>query len=735
MRPTIVALVVTLLSPFYVTAQPLADKVPADALIYAGWAGADSMGPGYAQSHLKAVLDESNLPQLFDEFVPKLLALASKNVPADGREVLALVSSIGPVMWKHPSALYIGPADLTNKDQPSPRAAFLCDAGADAKALADALNNILAKAGQPPFPLSVQTVGTVVLLEVGKTDVPALLAQPGGAKSLLGSPKCAATLGKLVKDPSMAFFVDAEGLVKHVNEIMGMVNKPQATGKWAKVKEVGGLAGLKGLAFSAGFDGKDWSSQGVILAPGQRTGVLASMMAVKPLSDDVLKAVPKSATSVIATQFDLGAFYDLLHNLIGQADANAQKEFDEGMKQANEAIGFDLRADFLAALGSEWVAYSSPEIGGTGLMGLTVVNRLKDPAKAEKGLNQACKLANQLMAQNQEVHIAFQEMKSGTATIHYLAMPLVGPSWAVADGRLYLGLFPQTVVSAIDLGGAKGGSILDNPEFQAIKKRLGVTAASSIDFFDLPKTAPEGYTTIIAISRYAAMADLFGIKSPPMLIPPLHKLLPHLAPAGSATWIDAEGLHYKSICPFPGSELLGGQANFLTGAPMATSAVMVSIMLPALNSARERANRVKDAVNLRTIGQGIMLYAIDNKGKYPADLGALVTSSPIGAEVFVDPSGNNGVPPEVRAGDAKAQAAWVNAHSDYVYIGANLNDASPAECIVAYGNPAYHNNQGANILYNDGHVEWLPIQRFNEELQRNANRNAKPGAAPAKGRL
>lgn len=46
-------------------------------------------------------------------------------------------------------------------------------------------------------------------------------------------------------------------------------------------------------------------------------------------------------------------------------------------------------------------------------------------------------------------------------------------------------------------------------------------------------------------------------------------------------------------------------------------ALLISILLPSLNRARETANRVKCASNLRQIGQAILLYANDNKGQYP----------------------------------------------------------------------------------------------------------------------
>ena len=48
-------------------------------------------------------------------------------------------------------------------------------------------------------------------------------------------------------------------------------------------------------------------------------------------------------------------------------------------------------------------------------------------------------------------------------------------------------------------------------------------------------------------------------------------------------------------------------------------ALLISILLPALNAARERANRVKCASNLRQIGQALLLYAGDGR-TYPRPL-------------------------------------------------------------------------------------------------------------------
>lgn len=46
-------------------------------------------------------------------------------------------------------------------------------------------------------------------------------------------------------------------------------------------------------------------------------------------------------------------------------------------------------------------------------------------------------------------------------------------------------------------------------------------------------------------------------------------------------------------------------------------ALLISILLPALNRARAQANTTKCLANLRSIGQGLMVYTVQFKGSYP----------------------------------------------------------------------------------------------------------------------
>jgi prepilin-type N-terminal cleavage/methylation domain-containing protein/prepilin-type processing-associated H-X9-DG protein len=84
-------------------------------------------------------------------------------------------------------------------------------------------------------------------------------------------------------------------------------------------------------------------------------------------------------------------------------------------------------------------------------------------------------------------------------------------------------------------------------------------------------------------------------------------------------------------------------------------ALLISILLPSLNRAREQANRVKCASNLRQIGQGIQMYANENKGNFPRtyyQVGGAPIASTLGNNVpnsfattpgGASPVGNNNV--------------------------------------------------------------------------------------------
>src|SRR5262245_5544199 len=149
MRKILAPIVCILCFVIPVCAQPLIDRVPDNAILYVGWCGSESMPPEYQASHLKAFLDASNLPELFNDFVPKLMAKAAAQ-DRDAAEAMDYIRGIAAPMWRHPTALYFTGIDF-NGPQPMPHIGLICEAGKDVQSMVDRLTALKAKAGDAPF--------------------------------------------------------------------------------------------------------------------------------------------------------------------------------------------------------------------------------------------------------------------------------------------------------------------------------------------------------------------------------------------------------------------------------------------------------------------------------------------------------------------------------------------------------------------------------------------------------
>jgi prepilin-type processing-associated H-X9-DG protein len=150
---------------------------------------------------------------------------------------------------------------------------------------------------------------------------------------------------------------------------------------------------------------------------------------------------------------------------------------------------------------------------------------------------------------------------------------------------------------------------------------------------------------------------------------------------------------------------VGGKGMATTGIVLGAVSIlvmpcMISILLPSLNRARETANRVKCASNMKQIGNALLLYANAHRGAYPPDLATLLGNSPaLMPDVMTCPSSND---------TPAASAATLNAggHLSFVYV-PGQNVSSPSNAILLYEPLTNHRSDGTNVLFGDGHVEFL----------------------------
>jgi prepilin-type processing-associated H-X9-DG protein len=170
---------------------------------------------------------------------------------------------------------------------------------------------------------------------------------------------------------------------------------------------------------------------------------------------------------------------------------------------------------------------------------------------------------------------------------------------------------------------------------------------------------------------------------------------------GSASWSDESGFYSKTIAPFPGSELLGAQAG-IGPAALAAPAMATGVLLPALGKSREQAKRVASASNLRQVGMGIVMYASDHQGTLPANLDAIQKDYIHNPSILHSPMSN------------------APTGEDLVYMGNDqlqLNRLqNPSALAVAYDSAALMQGKGTNVLFLDGHVEWVEPDRFEQVM-------------------
>ena len=137
-----------------------------------------------------------------------------------------------------------------------------------------------------------------------------------------------------------------------------------------------------------------------------------------------------------------------------------------------------------------------------------------------------------------------------------------------------------------------------------------------------------------------------------------------------------------------------------------------SVLVPRSGGrATEPANRMKCGNNLRQIGIALSAYADGNGGLLPPDLGAVLRTQDITADLFVCPSSDH----DKARGTVEEQAASLSAgrHVSYVYLGGghDLRRLSRG-FVLAHDLPANHDDKprdgGANFLFADGRVHYVP---------------------------
>lgn len=681
-------------------AQTLAESVPADAVLYVGWRGTSDPGPGYVGSKWEAVLKDSQVNRLIDETLPAIGETLARRYPKQGEGPLArALATTYQHLIRQPSAIFF------QFDGTRPRGGFLCRAGDRTPELTQALQAMANQMQAPVRARFVEKDGSVGLVFNYAPDD----ALEGGLNE---QPAFKRGLATSVADPFMVTFLNLKTARERIDEAVATNATPRNVDYYRRAMAASGLEGVDSLTSASGFVDREWQTDTFVAAPAPRKGLLAfdDRAALDPALVD---RVPASANAASVFRLNAGAAVKSIRDVANQVDPAAADMIDKGLGAATMAIGKNVENDLLASLGGEWAVYTSPDIGGTSGLGAVLVNKLTNPLKARQALaSLSIFVTNSAknLIKDKNISVTVRTAKVGDLTVYYAATPLVSPAYAVKDGFLYVGSFPQTVIAAAQ---HNGPSIATLDAFKNMPSPDGAKSRLSVTLTDVKSTIGDGYLLAMAGSRtLLGLSDVFLAGTTEPVLPPLATLRAQAGFATSVATSDDAGFHERTRTPFPGAQTLANLS--ITNLYFGNAPAAIGILLPSLNRAREAANRIKSSSNLRQIGLACKMYANDvavraGKPNYPADFAELLRTQEITADVFINPTSGTALPPlPPGANPAEFYGEWAVENGDYVYAGAGKTDdiVEAATTILAYEKPL-PNPDGINVLFCDGHVDWI----------------------------
>ncbi len=126
---------------------------------------------------------------------------------------------------------------------------------------------------------------------------------------------------------------------------------------------------------------------------------------------------------------------------------------------------------------------------------------------------------------------------------------------------------------------------------------------------------------------------------------------------------------------------------------------LLAILLPSFSRAREMSKRLVCAANMKGLHTSMQIYAQGAGGGYMDDMQVLIDTGQVTAQQFVCPS-SGAVPGDMRA--------------CYIYISGQTPADDPRN-VVLYEKPENHADEGGNVLFLDGHVDYIrPYSRVDE---------------------
>lgn len=725
------------LVPCLADGRDMAEVLPADTLAYVGWPRP------YERDDAAA--------QIVRQFAEQAGAIDVSNT---GRRVMVEAIRFSTLLMESPAGIALLDVRLAEQT-PDVQLALLVAAGDQSARLAASFAELL-QTFTPDVAVEQHPIGGTSVQVLPLPDTPLSIywgAHRGYFLATLGQAAAAKVIARLdgtAEGPSLSDSAE----LKFVRSKVAVVSRPWRFTTFANVKgivakaralveglhgplppqvdkliEALGINSICSAYIEAGGETHRPVCETFVHVQGERKGLL-KLWEQKPLTNDDLALVPKDAYWARVCNFDLAGLWSNVRDTIEEVDPNAVPMVEGALAMASGFLGVSITEQLLPAFGDTCAAFDAPDHGGILLTGSVLVVEVNNPDAVQAVLARVVELLRPPLL-TKDVNLTLQETVHDGRQVHSVivgGVPVpVAPSWTLVDNWMVFGLFPQTVLVAARQVDPKtrAGSILDRP---AVRDALGQYFPNKIQSFSFVDARYFGRLLyplgLLYSTAMTSMLSLPGVKIDPTFYPDIATAVENLGDGVGFCAADEDGIHQAQVGPM---------GNVLVA--VAVVALVISILLPSLSRARELAKRAVSASNLRGIGQGCYIYAHNHGDGFPESLQLLIDEGMATQGMLESPRDPQAqMSPEQREklgelGYIRPNAPTeTGAYSSYIYI-SGQSEKSDSHNVLAY--ERIIGDEGTDVLFVDGHVEWMKLAPFKQALLETYQRLGREDEMPA----